>query len=131
MHSDRINRSVWELFDMSLGALGGLTRSEQLQSLMVRLIWHALTQDLDTVVQAGVHVQRRFRAAQPNRSYLAEWDELLGDSERLLAIYRRYDLELSGLYSNTPLLGVISQDDRSEMLKFLREYQRNRAVPGA
>jgi len=123
MRSVDDNWTVEELFEMSRLGLGRLSRSEQLQSLMMRLLWERLVTNLDEVVRVGKQTQLRLRQTSPNRSYLTNWDDLLGDSDRLILLHDRYDPELSGLYSNTPLLGVISQEDRDRMLTLLSEYR--------
>ena len=123
MQPSENNRTVEELFDMSRSGLHRLTRSEQLQSLMMRLLWERLVTNLSEVVKVGKQNQRRLDQTNRNRSYLTDWDNLLDDPDRLISIHHHYDPELSGLYSNTPLLGIISQHDRDQMLDLLRDYR--------
>ncbi len=115
--------SVGDLFELSRPQLGGLNRSEQLQSLMCRLVWRELVVDVDSVVEMGRRRQKQWRESDRGRCYLDEWDRILDDPKLLVGMYERYDRELSGLYSNTPLVDVVSLEDRDLMLECLFEYR--------
>lgn len=128
MRSQVGQMTVQELFDLSRPQLDDLTRSEQLQSLMCRLIWQRLVADVESVVDHGRRNQLEFRQTDPDRGYLDEWDHLLDDSSRLRAIHGRYDRELSGLYSNTPLVGIVDPLRREQMHRLLLSYRAGAAA---
>jgi len=120
--------TVQDLFDLTRPGLETLTRNEQFQSVLCRLVWQRLVSSPETVIEIGVELQQRLRREQPWRSYLDQWDDLLNDRERLIGLYENYDPKRSGLLSNSPLGGIIDQDDRSEMHRLLIKFRESVAA---